>query len=390
MIYLHNATLYTPFEKIVRGVVMISGGIITAVGRQDELPCPVGAESVDNGGLNLVPGFIDLQVNGGFGMDIAIAPETIWRVGEYLTRFGVTSFLPTIISSPSGTIHHAQELLHHGPPPGYSGARVIGLHLEGPYLNPEKCGAHDAAYLTLPEAGIYEQWSPSSHVRLVTLAPELPGAIPAIRTLVQNGVLVGAGHSQADYAQAMAGFEAGIHYGTHLFNAMPAFNHRQPGLVGAILGDDRLTAGLILDGIHIHPNMVQFAWKILGPHRTSLVTDAVAALGMPPGEYRLGHRTAFADGSSVKLSDGHLAGSLLSLDQALRNLLRFTGCSLSEALATVTHVPANLLHLESSLGSLAIGSKADLVLLTPDAHIARVWINGKQVRLLPGIPSEVN
>jgi N-acetylglucosamine-6-phosphate deacetylase len=382
MIYIHNATLYTPSEIIDHGVVIISGETITAIGRQDELACPVGAQSVDAKGLNLVPGFIDLQVNGGFGMDFATAPETIWQVGENLTRFGVTSFLPTIISSKPGTIRHAQAVVDQGPPPGYCGAGVIGLHLEGPYLNPEKCGAHDPANLSLPEAGEYEQWSRSSHVRLVTLAPELPGSLPAVRTLIRNGVVVGVGHSLADLSQAQAGFDAGIRYGTHLFNAMPAFNHHQPGLVGAILRDNRVTVGLIVDGIHIHPSMVQFAWQNLGPGRTNLVTDAVAALGMPSGQYHLGSRTVYTDGSSIKLSDGRLAGSLLSLDQALRNLISFTGCSLPEALSTVTQVPAGLLHLDPWLGRLAIGSKADLVLLTGDAHIARVWVHGKQVRLI--------
>jgi N-acetylglucosamine-6-phosphate deacetylase len=303
-------------------------------------------------------------------------------VGENLTHFGVTSFLPTIISSKPGIIRHAQAVVNQGPPPGYCGAGVIGLHLEGPYLNPEKCGAHDPANLSLPEAGEYEQWSRSSHVRLVTLAPELPGSLPAVRTLIRNGVVVGVGHSLADLSQAQAGFDAGIRYGTHLFNAMPAFNHHQPGLVGAILRDNRVTVGLIVDGIHIHPSMVQFAWQNLGPGRTNLVTDAVAALGMPSGQYHLGSRTVYTDGSSIKLSDGRLAGSLLSLDQALRNLISFTGCSLPEALSTVTQVPAGLLHLDPWLGRLAIGSKADLVLLTGDAHIARVWVHGKQVRLI--------
>ena len=200
-------------------------------------------------------------------------------------------------------------------------------------------GSHDPANLSLPDPIDYEQWSPSSHVCLVTLAPELPGSLPAVRSLIRNGVLVSAGHSQANYAQAQAGFEAGIRYGTHLFNAMPAFNHRQPGLAGAILNDNRLTAGLIVDGIHIHPSMVQLTWKMLGSHRTSLVSDAVAALGMPAGEYHLGSRTVYTDGTSIKLSDGRLAGSLLSLDQALRNLISFTDCSLPEALSTVTQVP---------------------------------------------------
>ena len=192
-------------------------------------------------------------------------------------------------------------------------------------------------------------------------------------------MLVSAGHSQADFDQAQAGIQAGIRYGTHLFNAMPALDHHQPGLVAALLGDPRLTVGLIVDGIHLHPAMVRLAWNILGAQRTNLVTDAMAALGMPPGDYMLGARLVFMDGSSARLADGRLAGSLLSLDQALRNLMAFTGCSLTEALPTLTRVPARLLGLDSSLGSLTMGSKADFTLLTPEVQVAQVWVDGRRV-----------
>ena len=379
MIYIHNTILYTPKNKIDRSALLVSGETIAALGSEDELPCPTGVECIDAFGLTLVPGFIDLQINGAFGMDFSTDPETIWQVGERLVQYGVTSFLPTIVSAPPETIHHAQAVLQMGPPVGYRGARVLGLHLEGPYLNPEKSGAHNPEYITLPDRVVYEEWNPANHVRLVTLAPELAGSLPAIQALVQNGVVVGAGHSQADLSQAQAGFEAGICYGTHLFNAMPPLDYRKPGLVGALLEQPHTITGIIVDGIHVDPTIIKLTWKILGAHRTNLVTDAMAALGMPPGEYQLGGRTVFVDGTSARLDDGRLSGSLLSLDQALRNLMAYTGCDLSEALTTVTQVPACLLHLERTLGNLVIGSKADLVLLTPEAHVAGVWINGHQI-----------
>jgi N-acetylglucosamine-6-phosphate deacetylase len=381
MIYIHNTTLYTPSETIERGALLASDGIITAIGNEDEIPCPTGAQPFDAEGLILSPGFIDLQINGAFGMDFTTHPETIWQVGERLIQFGVTSFLPTIVSSPLETIRQAQAVLQIGPPTDYHGARVIGLHLEGPYINPERRGAHNPAYISLPDQGVYKQWSPANHVRLVTLAPELVGSIPAIQTLFRNGVAVSAGHSQATLSQAQAGFDAGIRYGTHLFNAMPPLDHRQPGLVGALLGNPVSISGMVIDGIHLHPVMVSLAWTILGAQRTNLVTDAMAALGMPQGKYQLGDRTVFVDSSTARLEDGRLAGSLLSLDQALRNLIAFTGCSLPDALHTVTQGPAHLLHLEISLGSLTIGSKADLVLLTPENHVVRVWINGQPIFL---------
>jgi N-acetylglucosamine-6-phosphate deacetylase len=363
--------------------MLINGETITAVGREGDLPCPADAHLFDAKGQNLVPGFIDLQINGAFGMDFTSSLETIWQVGERLTDFGVTSFLPTIISSPPEITRKAQACLQKGPPNGYHGARVIGLHLEGPYLNPEKYGAHNPDHLCQPQPEVYDHWSPASFVRLVTLAPELPGAITAIQTLVKHGVVVSAGHSQASLVQSQDGFEAGIRYGTHLFNAMPPFDHRRPGLIGALLADQRLTAGMIVDGIHLHPVTVKLAWQTLGPQRTSLVTDAMAALGMPSGEYSLGGRTVYVDGSSAKLADGLLAGSLLSLDQALRNLVNFTGCNLEEALPTITQVPARLLGLDSSLGNLIVGAKADLVLLTSDMQVTGVWLNGRQIVPVP-------
>ena len=218
---------------------------------------------------------------------------------------------------------------------------------------------------------------------MVTLAPELPGAINAIKTLVKNNVVVSAGHSQAALDQSLVGLEAGISYGTHLFNAMPSINHRQPGLGGALLTDNRLICGMIVDGIHLHPVMVRIAWQVLGSRRTSLVTDAIAALGMPPGAYQLGGRTVYSDGFSARLGDGSLAGSLLSLDQALRNLITFTGCSLEDAIPTITQVPARLLKLDSSLGNLVAGAKADFVLLDADLKVTGVWLGGHQILPVP-------
>jgi len=380
MIYIHNANLYTPKGLLEHGAMIVSGETISALGPEFDLPCPPKIPRFDANGQYLVPGFIDLQINGAFGMDFTFDPESIWQVGEQLIRFGVTSFLPTIISSPPKTILNAQAVVQKGPPASYHGARVIGLHLEGPYLNPEKHGAHNPDYLRLPEPEIYGHWSPATFVRLVTLAPELPGAINAVQTLIKHGVVVSAGHSQASLSQSQAGFEAGIRYGTHLFNAMPAFDHRQPGLVGALLADQRLTSGMIVDGIHTHPVTVNLTWRVLGAPRTSLVTDAMAALGMPPGEYQLGGRKVYVDGSSsAKLADGTLAGSLLSLDQALRNLIKFTGCRPEEALPAITQVPARMLGLNSSLGNLVVGAKADLVLLSSDLHVVAVWLNGHQI-----------
>jgi N-acetylglucosamine-6-phosphate deacetylase len=213
----------------------------------------------------------------------------------------------------------------------------------------------------------------------VTLAPELPGALDLVAALTARGVLVSAGHSAATFEQAKAGVDAGIRYGTHLFNAMPALQHREPGLPGALLTDARATVGLIADGVHTHPAIVSLAWQALGPRRLNLVTDAMAALGMPAGTHRLGDFDVEVDATSARLADGTLAGSILSLDQALRNLVSMTGCSLEEALATVTSTAARAIGVDAERGTLARGAAADVVLLTPDLRVRTTIVAGEIV-----------
>ncbi len=379
MLYIQHAALLTSAQSIQDGAVLTAGAQIVVVGRAEELACPPGAQVVDGTGMLLTPGFLDLQLNGAFGRDFTTTPAAIWEAGARLPQYGVTAFLPTIITSPSATVAAAQEVLFRGPPPGYNGATPLGLHLEGPFLNPAKRGAHNPAHLRLPDLGWVADWSPARGVRLVTLAPELPGALEVIRVLAARGVVVSAGHSLANYDEARAGLEAGIVYGTHLFNAMPPLDHRAPSLVGALLADERATVGLISDGVHLHPGIVALAWRVAGPRRVTLVTDAMAALGMPPGRYPLGDWEVEVDDATARLADGRLAGSVLSLDQALRNLIAFTGCSLMEALPTITTVPAARLGLAHQRGQIAPGFVADLTLLTPDIKVAATIVGGQIV-----------
>jgi len=332
---------------------------------------------IDATGLLLAPGFIDMQFNGGFGDDFTDDPTTIWRAAGLLPRYGVTAFLPTIITSSPEKVALGQQVVTRGRPAGFLGAEPLGLHVEGPFLNPQKKGAHNPAYLRPPTPDAVAGWSPDSGVRLVSLAPELPGALPVIRSLAERGVVVSTAHSLATYDEALAAFDAGARYGTHLFNAMPALGHRDPGLPGALLADDRVSVGIIADGVHVHPAMVGLVWRLLGPHRLNLVTDAMAALGMPPGVHRLGDYEVAVDATSARLADGTLAGSILSLDQAVRNLVAFTGCAVSDALATVTTTPARLLGLDRERGRVAPGAVADLVLLTPDLQVWMTLVRGE-------------
>ncbi len=379
MRYIHGATLYTPDTILENAAVLVDHGRIIAVDAAPALPCPAGAEPLDATGLLLVPGFIEMQCNGGFGDDFTDDPTTIWRVAERLPRYGVTAFLPTIITSPAEKVALGQQVVTGRRPAGWRGAEPLGLHVEGPFLNPQKKGAHNPAYLRLPSLEAVADWSPEAGVRLVSLAPELPGALDVIRALAGRGVLVGAAHSMATYDEALAGFDAGIRYGTHLFNAMPALGHRDPGLPGALLADERVTVGMIVDGIHVHLALVALVWRLLGSGRLNLVTDAMAALGMAPGVHRLGDFEVTVDGLSARLADGTLAGSILALDQALRNLIAFTGCALRDALATVTTTPAKALGLAGERGRVAPGYVADLVLLTPDLRVQATMVAGEVV-----------
>jgi N-acetylglucosamine-6-phosphate deacetylase len=379
MLHIRNAAVYASDAVIERGAVLVDAGLIVAAGPAADVQCPSGADEIEATGLSLVPGFIDLQVNGAFGDDVTDDPAVIWRVACQLPRYGVTSFLPTIITSPLEKLAAGQKVIVEGRPTGFRGARPLGLHAEGPFLNPQKKGAHNPAYLRLPDVSAVAGWSPETGVRLVTLAPELPGALDVIAALSARGVLVSAGHSMATYDQAEAGFNAGARYGTHLFNAMPALGHRDPGVAGALLTDDRTTVGFIADGVHTHPSVITLVWRALGASRLNLVTDAMAALGMPAGRHLLGDYEVTVDATSARLADGTLAGSILSLDQAVRNLIDMTGCTLAEALPTVTTTPARAIGVDGNRGRIRPGYVADMVLLSRDLRVHATICEGDVV-----------
>ncbi len=374
-----GAEIYSPVLCHSKSAVLIEGGRITRIGTVAEAETWPEGQKIEANGLLLVPGLIEIQINGAFGMDFTERPETIYPVARELSRFGVTRFLPTIITSPLEKIQLAQSQIRSGPPDGFLGAVPIGLHVEGPFLNPERKGAHSQEYLRPPSLDDASQWSKENGVRLVTLAPELPGADEVIAFLRQRGVIVSAGHSLATLQQAQNGFKTGICCVTHLFNAMSPLNHFDPGLPGAVLAEPSLRFGLIPDGIHVHPTLVGLVWRLTGAGQMILVTDAMAALGMPPGLYRLGKQEVVVDGTSARLHSGNLAGSILPHPTALRNLIAFTGCSLSDALSCMTSTPAELLGMEDEIGRIEEGYRADLVLLTPDLDVVCTVVDGEIV-----------
>ena len=345
------------------------------------VPSQAAGSRLDAAGLLVVPGFVDLQCNGAVGVDITTEPEDLWAVAAALPRWGVTAWLPTVVTAPAAIRARALAALRSGPPRGPAGERPVaaplGLHLEGPFLALERRGAHPAEHLQLPDRALVagEGWSRRDGVALVTLAPELPRALDVVGDLVGAGVVVSAGHSSASAEQATAAIDAGVTAVTHLFNAMGPLHHRDPGLAGVALTDERVRVGAIADGVHLHPAAVALAARALG-ERLCLVTDAMAALGMPAGRVPLGVLEAFATDNGVRLADGTLAGSDLSLDRAVRNLMAFAGVSLSAAVSAVTASPAALLGLDDR-GVIAPGAVGDLALLDPAGEVVATVIGGR-------------
>jgi N-acetylglucosamine-6-phosphate deacetylase len=372
--------------------VIVQEGKIVYAGPDGDCPSLEGCPVLDGGGKSwaVAPGFIDLQFNGGYGEDFTANPHSIASVAARLPETGVVAFLPTFITSPLEgypekleAVLQAQETNPNTPP----SAVVLGAHVEGPFLNPDSRGAHNANLFRNPSPQALEYLDPRQAIRLLTLAAEVPGGLEAARALSDAGIVVSIGHSQATYDEAQAAFKAGVSYATHLFNAMPPLHHRSPGLIGALLTQATVRCGLIVDGIHVHPAMVRLAYQSLGAGGITLVTDAMAAMGMPPGTYAIGDQTVFVDETSAHLENGTLAGSILRMDQAIRNMAQFSSCSLAEAVRMASTTPAEVLGIQDRFGHILSGFPANLVLIDPDGQIQATWIGGHLAYRTANIPT---
>ncbi|MDQ7843166.1 MAG: N-acetylglucosamine-6-phosphate deacetylase [Armatimonadota bacterium] len=345
----------------------------------------------------LAPGLVDLQINGCAGVDFVTLedPGRLRPVRRLLLACGVTAFLPTLITTPLPVLRRAlafwREVARSGGAP-----RVIGVHLEGPYLNPDFAGAHPKEHLRTPDPAEFAALLDAAPglVRLFTLAPELPGAEEVIRAARARRIVLSAGHTGATFEQALRAFRAGVRMVTHLFNAMRPLHHREPGIVGAALAADGVTAGLIADLVHVHPAVVRAAIAAKGWSRIALVTDAVAAAGQeaaagrPVGTSSLAGQTVTVS-DAPRLPSGTLAGSLLTLDRAIRNVVTL-GVPVREAVLMASTVPASLLG-RRDLGRIAVGARADLVLFDRRLGVRSVYVAGERVfhraRERTGIPS---
>ncbi|HEY3733768.1 MAG TPA: N-acetylglucosamine-6-phosphate deacetylase [Streptosporangiaceae bacterium] len=359
------------------GYLVVSEGRVAEVG-QGPPPRRPDVELAD--GL-LVPGFVDLQVNGYFGEEFATAGPAGWeRVVSRLPETGVTAFMPTIITSPADRLAAALRSAATLIPGLPAGARVLGIHMEGPFISPLRKGAHNAEWITDPAPAAVEELlaAGSGQLRLVTLAPERDGAIAAIGRLTRAGVLVSVGHSDATSAQVAAAVDAGARMVTHLFNGQRPMHHREPGVPGHALADSRVTSGLIADMWHVAAEVCVIAFAA-APGRICLVTDAAACAGMPPGQYLLGGEpiTLPEGGAPPVRADGTLAGSALRMDTAVANMVA-AGAALPDAVAAASRIPADLIG-RPDLGRIAPGAAADLTWLDDDLRTQAAWVGGDMV-----------
>jgi N-acetylglucosamine-6-phosphate deacetylase len=350
-------------------------GAIVAVGNENfDVP---DAERIDASGLMLSPGFIDLQINGVAGADFTRNPESISDASAVLPQFGTTGFLPTIISADPQTRAAAIRVVREHR--SRSGEAIpLGLHFEGPYLSTKKRGTHRSDMMTVPDFGEITQWIDSGLVAMVTIAPEVPGAIEAIRMLVGGGIVVSIGHTNATYEQTTDAIGAGATYATHLLNAMPPVSAREPGAAVALLEDERVVCGVILDGHHLHGAVARLAARCLGPRRLSFVSDATAALGQPDGSYAIGGTPVTLKRGAVRNAEGALAGSALALDRAVEVAIGDLGVGLLDAVAAVTSIPNRVLGRPTA--SIESGHPADLVLLDGRGRALRTWVGGAEIR----------
>jgi N-acetylglucosamine-6-phosphate deacetylase len=366
--------------------ILIEDGRITSIASRasGELPAVNGGQVFDFPGATLAPAFFDVHIHGAAGHDVMEAtPDALNTIGRFLAFHGTGRYLATTVTAPLDatlrSLSGLAKLLAHQPDPGETVTWPIGIHLEGPFLSHSKRGVHPPDLLLAPDIAVFDKLyeAAEGNIRLMTLAPELSGAIELAAHATARGVRVSVGHSNATAAETRAAIAAGAVSATHTFNAMRPLDHHEPGILGVVLTTDSMFAELICDGIHNTPEMVNIWWRCKGPERAILITDAMSAAGMPDGEYKLGGFTVHVANGRASLGDV-LAGSVLTLDRALANFLAFTGASLEEGLRLLTANPASMTGLGDPAGSLSVGQPANLVAVDGKGRLAASFLNGKK------------
>jgi N-acetylglucosamine-6-phosphate deacetylase len=387
--WIKGGRIITPDQTVEEGVVVIESGKVVAIeDRWQMSEAPPETQVFDAKGLWVTPGLFDVHVHGSAGADVMDArADALQTMAEYLLRHGVTSFLATTMASSFGATQAAIEnVMLASRPEG--GAQALGVHLEGPFLSYDHRGAQPVEFLRPPDPQEYLPWIETGVVRLVAVAPELPGALPFIEYGVGRGARFSVAHSGARYNQIMEAVELGLSQATHTFNGMLGIHHREPGTAGAVLVDDRIYAEVIADGIHVHPAVVKLLVRVKGIDRTILITDAIRAAGLPDGHYTLGGMRVVVKEGVPRTEVGGLAGSTLTLNKAIRNVIQFAGVSANQAVAMATRVPAEALGFSGVKGSIRPGGDADLAIFDDEFNAQAVFVGGRLVfDRLPGSPS---
>ena len=365
-------------------LVVIEDGNITSIATRKSAAEPTDARVLDFPGATLAPAFFDVHIHGAAGHDVMEAtPPALDAVSRFLAARGTGTYLATTVTAPLDatlrSLAALAQIISKAAVPGR--ARPLGIHLEGPFLSHKKRGVQPAEHLLAPEIGTFDRMydAAEGHARLMTIAPELPGAAALAEHATKRGVRVSVGHSNATSAETLAAIEAGAVGATHTFNAMRALDHREPGILGIVLTSDQLYSELICDGVHTTPEIVRLWWKAKGPERAILVTDAMSAAGMPDGEYQLGGFAVQVDNGRA-MARGVLAGSVLTLDRALKNFVAFTGASVNQGLRLLTANPAAMTGFREQTGSLAVGQRADLVAVDAAGKLLGSLIGGQTVQ----------
>ncbi|MCI2425226.1 N-acetylglucosamine-6-phosphate deacetylase [Candidatus Acetothermia bacterium] len=364
-------------DDIKTGDILLQNGIIARVGEvRLQGSAMETIDTIDATGLYVSSGFIDLQTNGGGGYNFGdAAPAEIHKIITFHTNHGTTGLLPTTVTAPieqiKATIGRVRKLNHPA---------VLGMHIEGPFITKEHKGAQNAHYILTSTVEQFAELAKGDEgfIKIVTLAPELPGADRLIARIREIGAIPSLGHSAATYEQALTAIDQGIGLFTHLFNAMRGLHHREPGALGAALDSDVMVE-LIADGVHVHPMLIRLLRKTKGIEQICLVTDSISAAGLTDGQYSLGGLAVFVKNGEARLADGTLAGSTLTMEHAVKNFIEFTGCSVVDGVKTATLNPAKLLKIDEKKGSLEEGKDADITIFDADFNIYYTIINGEIV-----------
>ncbi len=374
--YITGGTLVTPHQVFPGYSLIIENGKIADVVSGAIQPEP-DSKTVEVKGCWVTPGFVDIHFHGAMGSSaMDSTPEALHKISRYIARHGVTSYLPTTWSaSPELTLASIRNIVDTHPVP--DGARHLGVHIEGPYLNVDYRGAQLPELIRKPSADEYRKWIETGMIRLVTIAPEIEGAEQFISEGVESGIEFTIGHSGATYEQVIKAADHGVRQATHIFNGMVGLHHRDPGTVGGILADDRIYAQVICDGVHIHPAVVKTLIRAKGSSRVILITDAIRGTGLDDGDYDFFGQKIIVRGGVARTPQGGLSGSTLTMDQAIRNALNFTGLPFNEVLSMATSVPAEAMGWKGVKGILAPGADADINILDAGFNVLRTMIAGQ-------------